>query len=113
MLQFPTENSSMESINGHSQSIITIITQWLANELQLTTRVEINPIIHYGPVKPYGHADLGQHWLKQWLVAWQYQAITWTNVDLSSKVFCGIHLGAISQEVLMNLTITCVWRLHF
>ena len=31
------------------------------------------------------------------------QAITWTNVDLSSKVFCGIHLRGISQEVLMNL----------
>ena len=26
-----------------------------------------------------------------------------TNVDLSSKVFYGIHLWAISQEVLMNL----------
>ena len=25
------------------------------------------------------------------------------NVDLSSKVFCGIHLGAISQEELMDL----------
>ena len=37
------------------------------------------------------------------IVAWQYQAITWTNVDLWSKVFCGIHLRAFSQEVLMNL----------
>ena len=27
----------------------------------------------------------------------------WTSVDLSSKMFCGIHLRAISQEVLMNL----------
>ena len=33
---------------------------------------------------------------------WRHQAITWTNVDLSSKVFCGIHLRSISQEVLMN-----------
>ena len=26
--------------------------------------------------------------------------ITWTNVDLSSNMFCGIHLRAISQETL-------------
>ena len=31
---------------------------------------------------------------------WQLQAITRINVDLSSKVFCGIHLKAISQEML-------------
>ena len=31
------------------------------------------------------------------------QAITWTNVDLSSEVFCGIHLKAISHEVLIKL----------
>ena len=33
--------------------------------------------------------------------AWQYQAITWTNVDIISKVFHGIHQRAISQ-VLLN-----------
>ena len=33
---------------------------------------------------PYDDRDLGHHWLKQWLVAWQHQAITWTNVDFSS-----------------------------
>ena len=27
------------------------------------------------------------------------QAITWTNVELSSKVLCGIPLRAISQEI--------------
>ena len=36
-------------------------------------------------------------------VAWWHQAITWTKVDLSSKVVCGIHLRAIQQKVLMNL----------
>ena len=36
------------------------------------------------------------------LVARLYQAIAWANADLSLKVFCGIHLRAISQ-VLMNL----------
>ena len=33
-----------------------------------------------------------------------YQAITWTSEDFSSKVFCGIHLRAISQEMLINFT---------
>ena len=31
----------------------------------------------------YGDTDLAQNWLRQWLVAWRHQAITWTNVDLS------------------------------
>ena len=30
------------------------------------------------------------------------KAITQTNIDLSSKVFCDIHLRAISQEVPIN-----------
>ena len=51
---------------------------------------------------PCSAISLGQHWLRQWLVAWWHKAITWTNVD-SSKIFPVIHLIAISQEVLMNL----------
>ena len=37
---------------------------------------------------PYG--DKGQHWFKKWLIGWQHHVITWANVDLSSKVICGI-----------------------
>ena len=64
---------------------------------------------------PYGDilVDLDEQWLRWWLgawAAWWQQAITWTNVS-SSKVIYGIHLRAISQEVLMNLicniTIMC------
>ena len=29
----------------------------------------------------------------------QHQPVTWTNIDLSSKLLCGIHLWAISQEM--------------
>ena len=54
---------------------------------------------HWGLVTPYGHVDLGQHWFRYWLVAWRHQAITWTNVDLSSVRSCGIHVRAISQEI--------------
>ena len=34
---------------------------------------------------------------------WQHQAITWTNGNLSSRVCCGIHMGAFSEEMLLNL----------
>ena len=42
--------------------------------------------------RKYGGIDLGPHWLRWWLVAWRYQAITWTNVDLSSVRFSDKHL---------------------
>ena len=43
------------------------------------------------------------------LVGWWHQIISWTNADLSLMVFCGAHMGAISQQLLMN----CNLRLHF
>ena len=46
---------------------------------------------------------LDQNLLRLWNIDWWYQAITFANIDLSSKVFCGIHLTEISKEVLMNL----------
>ena len=52
---------------------------------------------------PYGDIDLGQQWLRWWLGAWRHQAITWTNVDLSSQLFSSIPLWMILQEKLMNL----------
>ena len=51
---------------------------------------------HWGLVMPYGVRDLDQHWFRYWLVAWRHQAITWTNVGLSSVRFCGIHLRTLS-----------------
>ena len=48
---------------------------------------------------PYGDTDLGQHWLRQWLVAWRNRAITWTNVDWSSVKSRDSHIKAISQEM--------------
>ena len=41
-------------------------------------------------VTPNGDINLSRRWFKWWLLAWRHQAITWTNVDLSSKVFCGM-----------------------
>ena len=53
-------------------------------------------LTHCGLVTPYGNRDLGQHW---------HQAITWTNVDLSSIRSCGIHQKALSWEDL-NISIS-------
>ena len=39
-------------------------------------------LTHCGLVTPNGVGDLGQHWLRKWLVAWRHQAITWTSIDL-------------------------------
>ena len=47
----------------------------------------------------YGDKELGQHWLRYWLVAWRHQAITWTKVDLSSVRSSEILPRAISQKV--------------
>ena len=55
------------------------------------------PILTYCVlVAPYGDRDQGQHLLMQWLVAWRHQAITWTNVDLSTIRTRDIHLKVIN-----------------
>ena len=56
-------------------------------------------LTHCGLVKPYGDRDLGQHWLRYWLVAWRHQTITWTTVDWSSMKSSDIHSREISQEM--------------
>ena len=61
--------------------------------------VSFEDLTHCGLVTPYDNRDLGQHWFRQWLVAWRHQAITWTNVDWSSVTYSDIHLRAISQEI--------------
>ena len=52
-------------------------------------------LTHCGLVTQCRYIDLNQHWLRLWPVAWQNQAITWTNVDLPSV----IQPWAISQEI--------------
>ena len=47
--------------------------------------------------------DPRQHWLRLWLVAGRHQPSTWTNVDLTSMGICSILLGAMLQNMLMNL----------
>ena len=59
----------------------------------------LHKLTHCGLVTPYGDKDLGQHWLRKWLVAWQHQAITWNNVDWSSVKSSDNHIRATSQEI--------------
>ena len=54
------------------------------------------------PYTPYTNINLILHRFRWWLVTWQHEVITRTNIDFSSKVFCDIHIKAVSQEVLMN-----------
>ena len=60
-------------------------------------------LIHCGQLIPYGNIDLCKYWFRWWLVSWLHQAISWTNVDLTSNVFSGIHLSAILEDIPMNL----------
>ena len=47
---------------------------------------------------PYRDMELSQPRLGYWLVAWRHQAITWTNVNLSSVKSLGIHVKALSLD---------------
>ena len=60
-------------------------------------------LTHCGLVTAHDSIELDQHWFRYWLGAIRQQAITWTNVDLSSKVLSSIHLREILTVVLMNL----------
>ena len=80
---------------------------------------------HFGLVVSYGAIDLDKQWIRQWLVAWWQQAITWFNVNLPWKAFCGIHLRTglgrvpdLRVRVQVRVLVICVspspstWLLH-
>ena len=56
-------------------------------------------LTHCGLVTPYGDKDLGQYWLKLWLIAWWHQAIIWTNVDLLFAGTSDFNLRAILPDI--------------
>ena len=70
-------------------------------------------LTHWGQVMPYGDRDLGHHWLREWLVAWRHQPITWTSVDLSSVRSSDIHLRAISQEIPEPPITEFIWKIKY
>ena len=62
---------------------------------------KVGLIINFVLVTPYGDIDLGQHWLRQRLVAWRHQTITWTNVDffITGKVHWHSSEGNFTKDI--------------
>ena len=62
-------------------------------------------LTHCGLQKPYYGVDLGQHWLRQCLVAWRHQASRWTSADHRWSVAYGFTRrahGLIPWHVFVN-----------
>ena len=70
-----------------------------------------NELTHCGLITHYGHTDLGQDWLRLWLVAWRHLAITWTSVDFSKVQWNSVegNLTRYSSPITkISLKITCL-----
>ena len=78
--------------------VYRILAYWIMLSVLNTTLNKDYSILFY--ILFYGNTDLGQHWLRLGLVAWWHQAITWTNIHLTSVRSFGIQLRAILQEML-------------
>ena len=54
----------------------------------------------------YSDIGLGQHWLRQWLVAWWHRAITWTSASVltNHQWSCVVLPPVMSYELLKNQT---------
>ena len=77
-----------------------VLAAWTAPGRSLKCESNRRRHSHYTNFRtPYGDRDLGQHCLRQWLVAWWHQAITWTNVDFLSLKSSDIHIRTILQEM--------------
>ena len=83
-------------------SIGNIFHVFNIEELHKSCNIHGSFLSHCALVMQYNDIDLGQHWLRYWLVGWWHQAITWNNVGFPS-LRCCIHLRAISQWVAMLL----------
>ena len=57
--------------NHHADSKVTMLSQQLHYDICNM----LQPLTHHGLVIPYGNTDLGQHRLRQWLVAWWHQVL--------------------------------------
>ena len=66
---------------GARTSAGTVMNKWWHIQDPIPVYVFHPHLTHCGLVMPYGNIELDQHWLRQWLVAWWHQDITWTNVN--------------------------------
>ena len=83
------------------EGVQTVYRHWTTDVCYHSLRLSKTTctLFHCGLVTPYGDVDMGQRWNGQWSVAWQHQAMTWTNVDLSSVRSTNIHLRVISHDI--------------
>ena len=70
-------------------------------------------LTHCGLVTPYGDMELGQHCLRQWLVAWRHQAITWTNVDSYQWGPMTITWWQFHQRYPSHVSLKLAWNVHY
>ena len=94
---------SDETMNGKSddERILTIITMFCPGLPNYSTTTHVMKLLTYCClVVSYGVIDMCQLWLRWWLGASRHQVITWTNVDLSSEVLCGIQMKEISHVLI-------------
>ena len=60
----------------------------------------ITNFLFCGPVTPHGDIDVGQHWLRKFLAAWQHQAIIWTHGGLVYwRIYASLGLNELKLSV--------------
>ena len=62
---------------------------------------------------PYCDKDLGQHWLRYWLVALCHQTITWTNVDYHQWSPMTFILGKFHKRCLNHQSLKSIWKITY
>ena len=70
-------------------------------------------LTHNGLETPYSDVNLGKRWFMWWFVPWWHQAISCTNVDLSSGRSSDIHFRAISSEITLNFHSNLPWAIDW
>ena len=66
----------------------------------------------YGLMTPIDDMDLGQYRLRQWLVAWGHQFVTWHNYNFLLARLCCIHKEFHSGSPNYYF-VHCAWKLYF
>ena len=62
---------------------------------------------------PYDSIEVGHHRLRQWLVAWRHQAITYTNVDLVISEVQWKSPGGYLKHIYRNQLEKCWFQILF
>ena len=97
------------------------LVNWFASDFPITSTLsQLHSLAsvfltHCGLAMQYGKIDLGQLWLKQYLAAslacW-YEAITWTNVELSSWAISQVFITLILNMCFIYFTLKIIVTLN-